>query len=243
MDLKDIIKTLIEAQNLELEIQDLSKRKDRLPEQLKSTNQKLTDELDSLKSSDSKIKVKQIEIKKSEDEVVETEKRISELRKQQNEAKTNKDYKSFEDAIGKLKSQIDNKEETQLVLMEEIDNINSAKMKIQEKIKFQQKLLDEKKKELDDNYSNLEVKIKEHIDKEINLLSTINEQTVQQFKKLIEHRNYQAIVPVDENRICTGCASELNLPVIQKLMACNQIVACPFCSRIIYLEEIVWQDS
>ena len=237
MQIKDIIQTLINAQTIADQIIDLTDQSERLPSQLASTKHRLAEVQEENNKLDTKIKLERNGIKKCEDEIAAIEKRISDLQNKQNEAKTNKDYKGFQDAIIKHRKEIDSFEEQILVHMDKIDELNEGKPSIDKKIKFQEDQLAKKKKELDENYDDLVGQINVLKDQKAEMFKDVIEETVELFDKLLEQRNGRAVVEVDDTRSCTGCHNELNVPTIQQLQATNEIVTCPSCGRIIYLAE------
>jgi len=237
MLIKDIIQTLIKGQAIADEIFELTEEADKLPTQLSTTKRRLSEVNEENSKLESKIKIEKNGIKKCEDDIAAIEKRISDLQNKQNEAKTNKDYKGFQDAIDKHRKEIDDFEEQILIHMDKIDELNEGKPVIAEKIKFQEQQLAKKKKELDDNYDVLNEKINKLKDEKSELFKDVVEDTVELFDKLLDQRNGRAVVPVDEMRSCTGCHNELNVPTIQQLQATNEIVTCPSCGRIMYLPE------
>lgn len=242
MHIKDIIQILIKAQAIEFEIQRLSEDCERLPAQLSSTKRRLGEVNNEMLKIDTDINIEQMSIKKCEEEIAGVERRISDLQSKQNETKSNKDYKGFQDAVEKHRKDIDNLEVRLLVHMETIDSLNESKPAILGKIKFQEQQHSKKKQELDDNYNNLSKQIDELRQKKIELLDGIAIDTVETFNKLIKHCNGIAVASVDNKRSCTGCHNELNIPTIQQLLATNEIVMCPSCGRVIYLPELFSND-
>ncbi|MCD4656423.1 MAG: hypothetical protein K8S87_02650 [Planctomycetes bacterium] len=238
MIIKEIIQILIQAQKIENEIQTLSEDKDRLPMQLSSTTRRLGEVSNEMNAIETKIKLEQVGIKKCEEEIAGIERRISELQSKQNEAKSNKDYKGFQDAIEKHRRDIDDFEVQQLEHMEKIDTLNGSKPLIKERIEFQEQQLAKKKKELDDNFDNLSKQIDVLKQRKAELFKEIAVDTTEIFDKLIEQRNGQAVVGVDEKRSCIGCHNELNIPTIHQLLATNEIVTCPSCGRILFLPKL-----
>ncbi len=238
MHIKDIIQILIEAQEIEFIIQRLSEECERLPAQLLSTKRRLGEVSNEMQVLETEINIEQKGIKKCEEEIAGIERRITDLQSKQNETKSNKDYKSFQDAIEKHRKNIDEIEIRQLLHLEKIDVLNGSKPTISEKIKFQEQQLVKKKQDLDDNYNNLSKQIDDLRNRKAELFTEIAEDTIETFNKLIEHCNGIAVAGVDDKRSCIGCHNELNIPTIQQLLATNEIVTCPSCGRIIYLPEL-----
>jgi len=238
MYIKDIIQILIKAQEIEFEIQRLSEECEFLPAQLSSTKRRLGEVNNEMQKIDTDINIERMSIKKCEEEIAGVERRISDLQNKQNEAKSNKDFKGFQDAIEKHRKDIDDVEVRLLVHMEKIDSLNESKPSILSKINFQEQQHAKKKQELDDNYNNLSKQIDELKQKKTEMLDGIAIDTVETFNKLIKHCNGLAVASVDDKRSCTGCHNELNIPTMQQLLATNEIVTCPSCGRIIYLPEL-----
>ena len=113
-------------------------------------------------------------MREHENEVADLQKRIEELKKQQNEAKTNKDYRAFQEAIGKIEEAIDGNENEQLAIMEKIEELNSSKPAILDKIDFQKKQLKKKEQALNENFDALIAEIKALEQQQTDLFSGIS---------------------------------------------------------------------
>lgn len=244
MDVIEIIKTLIKLQKLEDEIAKLTSQKNKLPFLLKSAQLKLGDEQENLKKLNLAISKNQKNIKSSEAEVSGISKRINDVRKQQSDSKSNKEFKTFSEFIDKYNADIQAQEEVQLALMEDIEKLEEKKGQINEKQEYLTQQLKLREKELEQNFSVLESQINILVQKQTELFALLSDDTSEQFKKLIELRNGQAIssvevINIEEGGSCTACGTTLIRPIVQKLLAKNEIITCPACSRILYLPSVM----
>lgn len=139
----------------------------------------------------------------------------------------------------------------------EIDIAKTNKSVLEEKIESLKEQIDQKKKglrELEDRHEQLEktlrdyqerfAKRREEINKEIDrilktkeeLLPTIDKKILKKYEKINRWAKGTAIVPV-KKEACYGCFMKLTPQVLALLQDTDEIVYCPNCGRMLYLDE------
>ncbi len=121
-----------------------------------------------------------------------------------------------EKTLEDLKFQLEEQEELMQLQEEEVST---------EQEKMQQ-ILAEKKQELEQ----LESQEKE-------LVPDIDPEVIFKFERIIKNKSGVGIVPVHRN-VCTGWPMSLPPPVFHQVREGNDFKFCPYCSRILFYEEI-----
>lgn len=139
----------------------------------------------------------------------------------------------------------------------EIDIAKTNKTVLEEKIESLKEQIEQKQKglrELEDRYQQLKKTLKDYQDRfakrreeihekidEINslkeeLLPTIDKKILKKYEKINRWAKGTAIVPVIKDA-CYGCFMKLTPQVLALLEDTDEIVYCPNCGRMLYLEE------
>jgi len=139
----------------------------------------------------------------------------------------------------------------------EIDIAKTNKTVLEEKIESLKEQIEQKQKglrELEDRYEQLKKTLKDYQDRfakrreeihekinEINalkeeLLPTIDKKILKKYEKINRWAKGTAIVPVIKEA-CYGCFMKLTPQVLALLEDTDEIVYCPNCGRMLYLDE------
>ncbi|MCK5155846.1 MAG: nucleic acid-binding protein [Spirochaetales bacterium] len=122
-----------------------------------------------------------------------------------------------EKTLDDLKFQLEEHEEL-MELQEEEVSTEQEKM---------EQILSEKKNELDELEKN-----------ENELIPDIDQEVLFKFERIIKSKAGVGIVPIHEN-ICTGCHMQLPTQFVNDVRIGNDFMFCPYCSRILFFEEIL----
>lgn len=109
-------------------------------------------------------------------------------------------------------------------------------------LKDQESELVELKKELDSQYSVLENELKSIKEKEKVLSSNLDDRLVFKFERIIKSKGGDGIVAV-RNNICTGCHMILPLQFVNLVCKEEDVLNCPYCSKILYHDDIAEEEE
>lgn len=121
-----------------------------------------------------------------------------------------------ENVMGELIAQIEEHEDL-MKLQEEEVKVEQEKM---------ESILQEKEEELK--------LLKEQEDK---LIPGIDEEVLFKFERIIKSKSGVGIVPIHDT-VCTGCHMSLPAQFVNDVRKGKDFMFCPYCSRILYFEEI-----
>jgi uncharacterized protein len=231
----DVFENLKTLQDILVKKYDLEKKVDESPKQLDSQNELLkrykeefiskNHEYESLKEKISKLKVELTEILMV----------IENNEKGMDNITTHREYEALDKQIIEQKNkeqEIRNeiqKEEKKLAEMNE--NLKNY----EEAIKSQESDLNNGKQFLDTKLSEYQKDLAELKVKEDEIVPNMDQEILFKFQRIIQ-RNDKGIVPV-KNGVCTGCNMILPAQFANKIRQGEEIMFCPYCSRVLFYEE------
>lgn len=149
---------------------------------------------------------------------------------------THREFDTLEKAITEAK----NKEEgLRANLHEEEKKLADLKEKIkvsEEMINAQESDLNESRTALNNQLDEYNKKLSELKEQESKITPELNQEILFKFQRIIQ-RNSQGIVAV-RNGVCTGCHMILPAQFANIVRKGEDIMFCPYCSRILYYEEV-----
>jgi len=144
------------------------------------------------------------------------------------------DLETYEKQIDDLNIRLDhiNSDNEYHALITEIgrkeDDKNSLELEIQQ-LMIKLEVVDKGCEELTEELINDEVELKD-------LIKSIDEETLYHYKRLSNIQDGDPFAEVLDNA-CSGCYMKITLQTINSLMDSNNLVLCPSCKRILYLNE------
>lgn len=77
---------------------------------------------------------------------------------------------------------------------------------------------------------------------EAEILPDLDSEIVFKFERIIRNKEGVGIVPIHQ-QVCTGCHMILPNQFVNEVRAGREILFCPYCSRILYFEEVVNEEE
>ena len=149
---------------------------------------------------------------------------------------THRDYETLEKKIGEAK---DREDELRQELQKKEKNLEELKDRLtddEELIKFQENELNTSKDSLNSEISKYNKKINELKAKEDKITPKLDQEIIFKFQRIIQ-RNSEGIVAV-RNGVCMGCHMILPANFANEVHEGENIKFCPYCSRILFYEEV-----
>lgn len=175
------------------------------------------------------INSKELDLKSKEAE-------IGKLRQQMNLVKTNKEYSA-------LKAEIGGKEADKSVLEDEILRMMTKYEEMQQRYKSFEKVISQEElqlmdvqKQVDTDIQVMESEIAALREKRVNYAEKVEHDALQQYNRLVSHKDAVAIVSV-VNQVCQGCFMSVTAQTLNQLMSGRDLTFCHSCGRILYLED------
>jgi len=233
----DLVK-LLEAQDVDLQIDSLGKTQKEYPEQIEA----LLSEIENLKNTCADLE-RQFEESTQSRTDIETEiqaERETLTRKEKRllETKTNKEYNAVQSEIEQARSRIDALETEDLNLMTKLDDlgprIDEAKIKRDEATAentAKVAVLREKLGSIESDRGILE-------QKRDSILIGVNKRLLSVYSRLRRGRHATAIATVNHAKYsCMGCFHHLPPQKVMEIRRCNTMISCESCGRILFWDD------
>jgi hypothetical protein len=174
--------------------------------------------------------------------LAEAEEQREEYEKQMDLIKTQREYealdKEIKDAIEKeqqlrkdiLKEEKDLEELTSSIerdesmISQQEEELEKEQQKIKDESKEKRELLEQLKKE------------------EEEIIPGLDEEILFKFERIIRSKSGLGIVPI-KNDVCTGCHMMIPAQFVNDVRTGKDILFCPYCSRILFHEEVPEEES
>jgi len=197
--------------------------------------------VNSLEAKKEEIQLTKVQSDRLELELKSRDEAISRFRTSLNSAKTNKEYAAMLTQLNTTKAD-NSKIETQILdLMKDVEADETQCKEIEEQIKDQKKILEQKRKDAEQ----LTVKYQGEIDQiqsEWDLSAKcVPADALEVFGRVAETYDGEALAVVEEQELkadaysCGGCFMSVTPESVNLLMSKDEIIRCPNCTRILVL--------
>ncbi len=228
---------LIEVQELDKVIQEVTGELERLPEELKAAEAELEDlqtqqaahlqEMENLKG----------QRRDTETETAQLEDGIKKSRSRLMEIKSNIEYKAMLKEIAFKEDQRDKQETKVLEIMERLEAQKGALAEIEGQIEERRAALDQRTAEAAAATQQLQQRLAGLEEQRKKLRKGVPAQLLKRYEFIRQRRNGTAIAPVFDG-VCFGCHMNILPQQFIDLQKGLEILQCPHCQRILY-----WQGE
>ena len=232
------LKSILELQKIDSEIDKLESQKSLEPAKLKVLNTELSKYKE---KSDSKTKVlEELQKKRRDLERQQTiqEDKINKYKTQRLSVKTNKEYTALELEISELESSNSQIEEEIIKLMLEIDKNNDELESIKKELQVQEDIFQKRKEEILIEIKNFSKQIAEWVKKRNGFTNNVTPSLINKYDDWRKKRG-SSLVSVIEGQTCGGCHLTLPPQLINEVRKKKELRTCNSCGRILYwIEEV-----
>jgi hypothetical protein len=229
------IKKLLDLQKIDSEIFKLKKEKIKKPAELEKYESDIAVIRNDFMESEKELKEMELEIKNKEIDLNAKEEEIKKYQIQLYQIKTNKEYSSLQHEIESSKADNSVLEEKIISLLDKIDKKRAELKTKEQKLRKEEAVLKDKKKEVELDIKEIEQSIHKLKTNKEALTEGVEEEILEKYEKVLEYRDGYAMACI-ESGACSGCFMNLP-PQIENDVRLGNFVACPNCSRILYIEE------
>jgi len=182
-----------------------------------------------LLSAQKGIGTKELDLKTDEEQ-------INKFKAQLNSIKTNKEYSALRSEIGCKEADKSLLEDEILSMMSTLEATSAEYKKLTEELKQDEEKLNEFIKSVDEDIKKTDEEIEKLQNDQEKYSNLLDEDTLYHYKRLSNVKNGKAIIEVVDN-VCGGCFMNITLQTLNSLMGGNDLVLCPNCKRILFLNE------
>ncbi len=225
-------------------LQDRDSRCDTIQRQLEAIPGEISGEEASIKALQAEVEaagqtIRQLEARRMdlEGEVEQAEAAIVKYKTQQMQVKKNEEYTALEHEIRSQQAKVSDLEDSELLLMEEIDRKRLAQESLRESNASQQKTLEAHIERLKQNYESFAGELQEAKDAVKACEAELSGEVLQQYRYVKgQVKRPPVVVQLDDGR-CQGCHLKVSGEVESEARRGDQLVRCDSCGRILYFQR------
>ena len=224
---------LLDLQKIDINIRDLTRKKESLASSLKQQNVAFSAHREGLEKEKSRLSKIQSEIKNTEIEIESLQQKKKKLEEQQVLVKTNQEYKALSKEILDVCANVDLNEELYLKKMEELDSEKKRIELLNAKLKEEEAKLKEEASLIEKSINDITESINKFEEERQKILPDIDPDTIRVYQKIFAKTGGPAVVPVN-NRTCGGCHLSVTAQIENMTRRYEELIFCENCSRILF---------
>ena len=227
------LKLVIRLQEIDNRMADLNREIAALPVHIAEIEKKLVSHERKLEADRAALSGNQKERKKCEVEIQSQEQKISKLKDQMLEAKTNEQYRAFQNEIEFCQKEIRKCEDRILELMAESEPLDKNVKAAEEALKTEKTQVEGEKNQARERTA-VDQNAKADLQKERGeIVAGITPAVYQRYTRIAKMRRGIGIAEALEGR-CSACNIAMRLQFFQDLKKGGQVMSCESCGRILY---------
>ncbi len=227
------LKTLIELQQFDTQIQQLSSQIEKFPSQIRNLEKELAEFIHAHEERQRRLATNQKERRDLEAEIQMTRGRISKHKDQLYEVKTNEQYRAMLKEIEGEEEKVRHLEDQMLEKMIEAEELQKRVGEAVAKLESEKGRVASEKKRLEDMQSAHTQKRDRLTERRQALAATLHEQVLNQYERVRRARGGVAVAPARDG-LCSGCNVVLRPQLYNDVQTNEFLIECENCSRILY---------
>jgi len=227
------LKLVIRLQEIDNRLAELTREIGALPIHIKEIEKKLTSHERKLEADRAALTANQKERKNCDVTIQTQEQKISKLKDQMLGAKTNEQYRAFQNEIEFCEKEIRKAEDRILELMTESEPLDKNVKAAEAALKAEKAQVEAEKQQARERTAVDQKAAQELQTERAGLAKQISPAVYQRYERVRKTRRGVAIAEVVDGR-CVACNMVIRLQFLQDLKKADQVMACESCSRILY---------
>lgn len=227
------LKLVIRLQEIDNRLADLTREITALPKHIADIEKKLVSHERKLEADRAALAANQKERKQCEGDIQLQDQKISKLKDQMLGAKTNEQYRAFQNEIEFCQAEIRKSEDRILELMGESDPLDKNVKAAEAALKTERAHVEAEKQQARDRTAVDEKAHQELAQERAAIVAKISPPVYNRYERVRKGRRGIAVAEAADGR-CTACNMAMRLQFFQDLKKGDQIMACESCQRILY---------
>jgi uncharacterized protein len=223
----------IRLQELDNRVTELTREISALPKHIAEIERKLEGHTRKLEADRAALTANQSDRKRTEGEIQSQEQKISKLRGQMLDAKTNEQYRAFQNEIEFCEKEIRRAEDHILELMGESEPLDKNVKAAELALKEEKALVDREKQQAMASTADDKKALDGIRQERAQTVARMNPNVYRQYERIRKGRAGVAVAEAIDGR-CGVCQIALRLQFFQDLKKGDQVMYCESCSRMIY---------
>lgn len=232
------VATALKLQALDQRANELKREIAALPKRIVEIEKALESHTRRLEVDRAALSANQKERKKLEGDIQVHQQKISRLRDQMMEAKTNEQYRAFQEEIQYFENAVRKAEDQILELMLESETLEANVRKAEEALREEKKSVEEEKNQAKARTIADKEELRKIEAQRQELTASLSPEVLSAYERL-RTRHYPAGDVLAEARDgrCMGCMMTIRPQLFQDVKSGGAVVFCETCRRILYTEE------
>ena len=227
------LKLVIRLQEIDNRLAELTREIAALPVHIKEIEKKLTSHERKLEVDRAALAANQKERKNCDVNIQTQEQKISKLKDQMLGAKTNEQYRAFQNEIDFCQKEIRKSEDRILELMTESEPLDKNVKAAEAALKGEKAQVEGEKQQARERTAVDQKAAQELQTERAAIVKDITSSTYQRYERVRKGRRGVAVAEAVEGR-CSACNMVIRLQFFQDLKKGDQIMSCESCTRILY---------
>jgi uncharacterized protein len=227
------LENVIRLQQIDDRLADLAREITALPKHIAEIEKKLLSHQRKLEADRAALSANQKERKSCESDIQTQEQKISKLKDQMLQAKTNEQYRAFQNEIEYCGKEIRKLEDRILELMGESEPLEKNVKAAETALKAEKAQVESEKQEARSRTAADESVSRELQQDRARIASHVAPATLQLYERIRKGRKGIGVAEAVDGR-CSACQMALRLQFFQDLKRGQQIMTCESCQRILY---------
>jgi predicted nucleic acid-binding Zn-ribbon protein len=239
---------VIQLQSLDQRIVALEKEVAALPKHIAIIEKALESHLRKLEADRAALAANQKDRKKMEGEIQVHEQKVSKLRDQMLQAKTNEQYRAFQNEIEFAQKEIRKAEDRILELMGESESLDANVKKAEAALKEEKQSVEAEKNQARERTAADQAQLQQFRAERAEAAKTLPAPTLREYERIRKKWHGLVIAEAVEGR-CSACQIVLRPQYLQDLKRGESLMTCESCGRFLYyirpvaVEELVGPAS
>jgi len=228
------VSLVVGLQRLDQRIAELRREIAILPEHIATIEKTLDQQLRRVEAGRAAVSANQKDRKRLEEEIKIQEQKISKLRDQMLQAKTNDQYRAFQNEISFCETAIRSAEDRILDLMSESDPLEKAVRTAEAGLKQKQAMVDAEKREAEQKTAADRAALQDLDREREQAVVRITPSIYRAYERIRKKRHGTGVSEVLDGR-CGACNMALRPQVLQDLRKGEEVLYCEVCGRMLYV--------
>ena len=232
------LQAVLKLQTIDNRAAVLRKEIESLPKQVAEIERKLEAHTRKLDVDRNALAGNAKERKTREDDIKVQEQKISKLRDQMQNAKTNEQFRAFQNEISYCEGEIRKSEDRILELMGDAEPLDKNVKIAEAALKEEKTKVDAEKERAQKRTAEDKQFLQQAMEERQKIAATISAQTLSQYERIRKRWNGVAVAVATDGR-CAACQMKLRPQFFQDLKHAQRLVFCESCGRIlVYNPEV-----
>jgi hypothetical protein len=227
------LKLVIRLQEIDQRLSDLAREISALPKHIAEIEKKLISHQRKLEADQAALAANQKERKACDAAIQAQDQKISKLKDQMLEAKTNEQYRAFQNEIEFCQKEIRKSEDRILELMAESEPLDKNVKAAEAALKTEKAEVEKEKQEARERTAVDQTASAELAKERAGIVAQVSPSTVKHYERVKKTRRGIGIAEVVDGR-CTACNMMVRPQFFQELKRGDEIMSCESCQRILY---------